>query len=85
MPFRKIKDPFENLDRQCKHPEHNPPSMVCLPSGTHEWECPACHQTQIVRVDNGYMDVSNNPCCKIYVSNKLMKRPKYLTSGFYNN
>jgi len=38
MPFVQYEKPME----QCKSPEHNPPTMIVLPSGTHTYECPAC-------------------------------------------
>lgn len=44
MPLRKIQD----LDKSiiCRHPEHNPPSMIVLPPGVYEYTCPACgHKT----------------------------------------
>ncbi len=35
---------------RCTDPQHNPPTMIVLPPGKHEWECPACHHTQVVIV-----------------------------------
>lgn len=38
--LKKIADfPY---DRPCHHPEHNPPGMIVLPSGTYEYTCPGC-------------------------------------------
>lgn len=41
MTLRKIEDqpPYEEL---CRHSEHNPPTMIVLPPGTWEHECPSC-------------------------------------------
>ena len=32
--------------RRCRHPEHEPPSMIVLTPGIYEHECPRCHQKQ---------------------------------------
>lgn len=40
---------FTPLERPCMSSEHNPPSMMVLPPGTHTWECPSCgHKTVFV-------------------------------------
>jgi len=32
--------------RQCLHPEHNPPGLICVPPGQSiQHTCPACGQT----------------------------------------
>lgn len=49
MPTRKIKDFIlgEAHFRPCKHPEHNPPSMMVYEPGEWEHECPSCqHATR---------------------------------------
>lgn len=51
MPFiEHIKPP-----KYCRHPEHNPPSMIVLPAGTHVYECPACGEQQSVNVDEFHL------------------------------
>jgi len=42
MTLKKINDIVINI---CRHPEHNPPSMIVLPPGTYQHECPKCHKT----------------------------------------
>lgn len=29
-------------EEQCKHPCHNPPSMMVYPEGHHTYQCPGC-------------------------------------------
>lgn len=36
----------------CRNPEHNPPTMVVLPDGTHTWQCPTCGETQSFTVQS---------------------------------
>lgn len=44
MPLKRI-DRGDRWKRDlCRHPEHNPPGMICLPPGTYEHECPGCGQ-----------------------------------------
>lgn len=40
-----------NEPKQCNHPEHNPPSMILLPSGIHTWQCPCCKKKTPVMID----------------------------------
>ncbi len=49
MPTKKIAD----LPRQqyCRHPEHNPPSMIVLPPGIYEHTCPSCGRRVTFRVE----------------------------------
>ena len=30
--------------RFCRDQEHNPPTHMVLPAGSHTWECPTCGQ-----------------------------------------
>lgn len=46
--FRKISK-LEQL-KGCKHPEHNPPGMICLEPGLYEYECPGCGSVKRIRV-----------------------------------
>jgi len=50
MSLRKLNDEKTwKLAEQCISTEHNPPSHVCLESGTYEWTYPACgHKTVFV-------------------------------------
>ena len=51
MPFKKIANPpVPWHSRRCQHPEHDPPGMIVLPPGTHEWQCPKCHAKQFVTI-----------------------------------
>ena len=38
---------IDDLDKTepCRHPEHEPPSMIVLPSGKYEYTCPGCGHT----------------------------------------
>lgn len=40
MSLKKLKE-FGHQDI-CRHPEHNPPSMIVLKPGVYEHTCPAC-------------------------------------------
>lgn len=46
MPF-KPQTPEQR--RACLSREHNPPSHIVLPPGTHTWVCPSCGQETTVR------------------------------------
>ena len=46
MPLRKIKD----FPKVCKHPEHNPPTMIVLEVGVYEYTCPSCGKVTIFTV-----------------------------------
>ena len=51
MSFKKIADVPDTWEcARCRSPEHNPPGMIVLKPGTYEWECPTCHEKQIVVV-----------------------------------
>ena len=51
MPFKKLPDAEQwNPPKACRHPEHNPPTMIVLQPGTYEWSCPACGHTVRVTV-----------------------------------
>lgn len=51
MPLRKIADE----EVPCRHPEHNPPSMMVLEPGTYEHTCPGCHKKTVFRVTGHYL------------------------------
>jgi hypothetical protein len=44
--MKKIAD-FEK-EHICRHPDHDPPTMIVLQPGIYEHKCPACGQKQIV-------------------------------------
>jgi hypothetical protein len=49
MPLRRIDAPCHPQwphRTPCFHRGHNPPTMIVLPPGTYEHECPACHAKQ---------------------------------------
>lgn len=46
--MKKICDfPYEKV---CRHPDHNPPSMIVLDPGVYEHTCPKCGERQTVVV-----------------------------------
>jgi hypothetical protein len=51
MPFTN----FEPAKTPCLSPEHNPPSHIVLPAGTHTYTCPACGETITFSVPMIYM------------------------------
>jgi hypothetical protein len=46
------------IKEPCRHPEHNPPSMICLPPGTYEHTCPGCGNKIVFIVDGCFMHSS---------------------------
>lgn len=51
MTIRRIEeDRWPRRDQQCRSPEHFPPSMIVLPPGLYEHECPACGAKERFRV-----------------------------------
>jgi len=55
MPFRKWSEDEEEAsaeawDSYCRHPEHEPPTMIVLQPGTYDWTCPGCGAVRTVRV-----------------------------------
>ena len=46
MPTRKIAD----LSGQCRHPDHNPHSMIVLPDGVYEHVCDGCGKRFVFEV-----------------------------------
>lgn len=44
---------------RCRHPEHNPPSMIVLAPGVYEHTCPGCKQVQTVVVSPPPMAMSS--------------------------
>lgn len=48
--LKKIGD----LITPCRHPEHEPPSMVVLEPGVYEYECPGCGAKTIFTVPAVY-------------------------------
>lgn len=55
MPTRKISDIEEHPHVMCRHPEHNPPSMMVFKPGVYEHECPACKRTVQFTVHANHM------------------------------
>lgn len=55
MPFVKFT-PHE-FEKQCRHPNHNPPSMIVLQPGVHTYQCPACKQEQTLTIHKPMMKV----------------------------
>lgn len=45
MPFVPNPEGKWNCSEPCRHPEHEPPGMIVLPSGAHTWKCPGCGKT----------------------------------------
>lgn len=41
MPIKKIAE-LPPRERRCRHPDHDPPTMICLPPGVYEHERPEC-------------------------------------------
>lgn len=39
--------------KKCRHPEHDPPSMIVLSPGEYEHTCPSCGEKQTVIVPLG--------------------------------
>jgi ribosomal protein L37AE/L43A len=54
MPTRKISD-LPKGDT-CRHPDHDPPTMMVLSPGVYEHECPSCGRKIVFRVDAPTMD-----------------------------
>ena len=46
MSLRKIADE----PKPCRHPQHDPPTMIVLDPGTYEHTCPGCGRRKIFRV-----------------------------------
>ena len=42
--IRRLADAGQWL-RPCRHPEHDPPEMLCYPPGRYEHRCPSCGST----------------------------------------
>lgn len=42
--------PNQSNKKQCKHPEHHPPSMIVLKPGIHTWRCPSCKEETRVKI-----------------------------------
>jgi Zn ribbon nucleic-acid-binding protein len=53
VPTRKIAD----LPSVCRHPEHNPPSMMVYENGIYEHECPSCGHKQHFTVNKPTLKV----------------------------
>lgn len=54
MPF--IPNPNSWKEREpCRHPEHDPPSLIVLPPGNYTWQCPGCGHLTTFRVDGMYL------------------------------
>lgn len=50
MPFIEHEPP--KPEERCTSAEHNPPSHIVLPDGTHKWQCPACGHVMIFVVSS---------------------------------
>lgn len=49
MPFKRLIDTLRSERAQrCRSPQHYPPSLIYLPPGIYEYECPDCGASQIV-------------------------------------
>lgn len=56
MPWDKYEPSQQRWN--CRHPEHNPPSMQLLPPGSYTWRCPACgKKTSFTVSDRPTLDV----------------------------
>jgi hypothetical protein len=55
MSIRKIDDDDEKWRNEvCRHPEHNPPTHICLPPGKYEHTCPGCKSKVVFVVPQHY-------------------------------
>lgn len=61
MPFTDHK-PFPT-SKICTSREHNPPSHICLPAGTHSWQCPQCGFVTVFIVNSPVWTTPNEPRC----------------------
>ena len=53
--LRRIGDLDETEPTEpCRHPEHDPPSMIVLPPGKYEHTCPGCGHTVTFDVQGSY-------------------------------
>lgn len=56
MTIRKIDDGDGWRNKVvCRDREHDVPTMISLPPGTYEHECPSCHKRTVFRVNGGQM------------------------------
>ena len=46
---------FAEERRTCRHPEHDPPSLISLSPGTYEHTCPRCREKCSFRVAGVYL------------------------------
>lgn len=68
MATRKIADFDPNKDngtwnasrRQCRHPEHNPPSMMVYSPGVWEHTCPGCSKVTTFTVHPTHLSTKDN-------------------------
>jgi len=52
MPFRKLPNNDKwHLQNGCKDREHNPPGLIVLDDGVHEYTCPGCGHKQYIVVN----------------------------------
>lgn len=56
MATRKIAD----IPRHCRHPEHNPPTMMVWENGIYEHTCPSCGAQQMFTINKPTWSVE--PC-----------------------
>ena len=48
--FRKIDGGKTPWNKECHHPEHNPPGHIVLQPGAYEYECPGCGRISHINV-----------------------------------
>lgn len=47
----------------CTSLEHSPPSHICLPAGTHTWQCRQCGFVTVFIVHSPVQTIPNQPTC----------------------
>ncbi len=57
MSLKKLPDDelWNNKQKQCRHPEHEPPSMRVYEPGTYEYTCPHCGKKTVFTVPGIYL------------------------------
>ena len=58
----------------CHDREHNVPTMISLPPGTYEHECPSCHKRTVFRVSGTQME-SGGWSAKLLPGEKVVYAP----------
>lgn len=57
MPLRKLGDLHNH--QTCRHPDHDPPTMIVLPDGIYEHTCPGCGQKTTFTIQRATWCVKN--------------------------